>query len=131
MVAVAGLFPKFLKQVPRELQGEYLLKIKINPDKTQQVFTNLPLFATISSNRITLDAGASRSVERVIQVTQKGTNVYLVSFADQSSWIITPAGSPDQLVVLEPTKTNSKSATMLVISRDLTNDFPSKKPSVP
>lgn len=129
--AVAGLFPIFLKQVPRELHGDYFLLLRVSPDRTKQVFTNPPPFATIGSNQIALASGTVRAVERVMRVTQKGTNVYLFSFADESSWTITTAGSPDRLVVLEPNNTNSRSATMLVISRDLTNDFPSKTPSVP
>jgi len=128
---LAGLFPKFLKQVPRELEGEYRLLLKMNPDKTKEVFTNTPPFAKVFSNRVALAAGAIRTVERVMRVTQKGTNVYVFSFEDKSSWMVTQAGSPDRLVVLEPSKTNSKSATMLVISRKPNNDVPISMPSLP
>jgi hypothetical protein len=130
VAALAGLFPKFLRQVPGELEGEYFLLLKMNPDKTKEVFTNIPPFATFFSNRVALAAGEIRPVARVMRVAQKGTNVYVFSFEDRSSWMITQAGVPDRLVVLESSKTNSKSATMFVISRIQTNQFPISMPSV-
>ncbi len=83
--ALAGLIPKFLKQIPRELHGGYFLLLQMNPDQTKHVFTNPPPFATIASNQIALAAGDIKSVKRLMQVTQKGTNVYLISFQDESS----------------------------------------------
>ena len=139
--ALAGLLPfKFLKQLPRGLQGDYFLLLKAALDKAKptstnappfEVFTNALPFATFFSNRVVTAAGATRPIKRVIQVTEKGTNVYMVSFQDKSSWIITQADLPDKWVVLEPTKTNARTATTFVISRNPTNDIPTNKPAVP
>jgi hypothetical protein len=54
LVAQAGILPEFLKQVPEELRGEYLLLIRMNPDKTHEEFTNATPFVTIFSNRVVL-----------------------------------------------------------------------------
>jgi len=131
VVALAGLFPKFLKEVPQELQGNYALLVKTNPDKTKEILTNAPPFVTFFSNRIAFAAGGTRSVERVMRITQKGTNVYVVSFENKSSWMITEAGSPDRLVVLESSKTNSKSATTLVIRREPSKRDQTNTPPIP
>lgn len=40
VAAGAALFPKLMRQVPVELRGEYLLLLKMNPDRTQEQFTN-------------------------------------------------------------------------------------------
>jgi len=120
VAALAGLFPKLLKEVPGELHGKYVLLVKMNPDKTKEIFTNRPPFVTVFSNQITFAAGTTQSVERVMRIARKGTNVYVLHFEDQSSWIVTRGASSDRLVVLEPTRTNSRRATTLVIRRELT-----------
>jgi hypothetical protein len=123
MAAQAGLLPKILKQVPAELQGEYVLLTKyvllpkMNPEKTQEGFTNPPPFATILSNTVVLASGTVRPVESVIHVSQKGTNVHLVSFGGKASWLISPGPSPSTLLVLEPIPDKPKQATVFVIGR--------------
>ena len=120
LAARGGLFsfiPKPMKQVPEELRGDYVLLLKRNPDKTQEQFTNAPPFATILSNRVVLAQGQVRLVDSLLRVREKGTNVYLMSFEDQSTWLITPTTSPPGLVVLAPVKgRDAKQTTIFVIS---------------
>ena len=86
VAAQAGLFPKLMKQAPQELQSEYVLLARMEPGRTNEVFTNPPPFATIYSNRVVLADGTVRTIEGVIRVRQKGTNVYMVSFEGEASW---------------------------------------------
>lgn len=117
--ARAGLFPKIMKQMPKELQGEYVLLGRINPDKSHEEFTTNALpFATVLSNRVVLADRVVKAIEAVIRVRQKGTNVHLVSFEGKESWVLVPGHSASQLVVLQPDKNNPKAApTFLVIGR--------------
>ncbi len=116
----AGLFsflPKPMLQVPPELRGDYLLRLKMNPDNTRQQFTNAPPFATIFSNQVVFAEGQVRKVESLLRVRQKGTNVYIVSFKDESSWVITPTTSPAGLVVIEPKAQGAKESTIFFLER--------------
>ncbi len=117
--AVAGLFPKLMKQMPQELQGEYVLLARVNPDKSHEDFTTNALpFATVLSNRVVLADGGVRLIESVARVTSKGTNVHLVSFEGKGSWIIAPAGPRKQFAVLQSTNDKPKAPpTMLLLSR--------------
>ncbi len=118
LAAQAGLFsfiPKPMLQIPPELQGDYLLRLRVNPDNTRQQFTNAPPFATIFSNRVVFAEGQVRILDSLLRVRQKGTNVYMVSFKDKSSWLITPATFPPGLIVLEPKGQDSKHATIFFI----------------
>ncbi len=117
--AHAGLFPKIMKQMPKELQGEYLLLARVNPDKSHEEFTTNALpFATVLSNRVVLADGGVRLIEAVARVTSKGTNVHLVSFEGKGSWIIAPAGPRKQFAVLQSTNDKPKAPpTMLLLSR--------------
>jgi hypothetical protein len=108
---------KSVRQIPEELRGDYLLSLRVNPDKTRDLYTNPPPFVTIFSNRVVSAEGQVRIVEGLIRVRQKGTNVYMVSFKDKSSWLITPNTSPLGLVVLEPKEKDPKQATIFFIER--------------
>ncbi len=149
LIAQAGPFsflPKLMKHFPEVLRGEYRLFVRMNPDNTKEQFTNAPPFATILSDRVVLTNGQSRLVEGVIRLRQKGTNVYMVSFQDKSSWIITQAPASPSLVILEPKGKDSSDATMFIVCPNSaggsvtnvprpepddakhTNDFPRKGP---
>jgi hypothetical protein len=116
-VAGAALFPKLLKQIPFELQDEYVLLTRMEPDKTQEPFTNAQPFAILFSNRVVRADGTVRPVTGVIRVSQKGTNVYMISFEDKSSWLITPGDTKSNLVILEPKPQDRTKATIFVVAR--------------
>ncbi len=128
--AHAGLFPKIMKQMPKELQGDYVLLGRMNPDKSHEEFTTNALpFATILSNRVILADGVVRPIEGVIRVRQKGTNVHLVSFEGKDSWIIVPGQSSTQLVVLQPDNSTPKGPpTFFVIGRKPAAGLPTNAP---
>ena len=132
--AQAGLFPKIMKQAPPELQSQYFLLARMEPGRTNEVFTNPPPFATIYSNRVVLADGAVRNIEGVIRVRQKGTNVYMVSFEGEASWAVVQC-DPVKLVVMEHREKGSKRATGLVMSRkpvaEAQTDAPPAKPQDP
>lgn len=117
--AQAGLFPKIMNQMPNELQGDYVLLARVNPDKSHEEFTTNALpFATVISNRVVQANGAIRLIESVIRVTKKGTNIQLVSFEGKGSWILVPSGSFSEFAVLESGNDEPKTRpTMLVLRR--------------
>ena len=113
----AGLFPKLMRHVPKDLWGDYSLLLKMDPEGTKQIFTNSPPFATVFSNRVVTASGLVRAVNGVIKVSQKGTNVFMLSFEGKGSWMMTPAGTVSTWVLLEPKEDNSKKATTFVVER--------------
>jgi hypothetical protein len=125
--AQAGLFPKLMKQAPQELQSEYFLLARMEPDRPHEVFKNPPPFATILSNRVVLADGAVRIIEGVIRVRQKGTNVYMVSFEGEASWAVVQC-DPFKLVVLERNEKGRKRPTGLVLSRKPTVEAQTNAP---
>ncbi len=116
--APAAFFPKIMKALPEEFHGEYVLVARVKSDKTTEEFkTNAPPFATVLSNRVVLAEGTVRTIEAVVRVKQKGTNVHLVSFQGKSSWIILPGDSPSELLVLQPDENKPKRASTLLMLR--------------
>jgi hypothetical protein len=116
-----GLLPKMMKEVPKELRGDYVLVARVTLGKSNLEFiTNTPPFATVFSNRVVLAGGVARPVETVVRLKQKGTNVHLVSFEGKASWILVPGRSPSEFVLMqnegEPKGTNPP---MLFIRRVL------------
>ena len=112
-----GLFPRLMRQVPKDMWGDYSLLLKMDPEGTRQIFTNSPLFATIFSNRVITASGLIRAVNGVIKVSQKGTNVFMLSFEGKGSWMMTPAGTATRWVVLEPKDDHTRKATTFVVER--------------
>jgi hypothetical protein len=107
--ARASFFPRFEKEIPVKLCGEFGL-LGVITDGIPKVFGGVPQpYAMIETKRAVLVSGEVIIVETVIKVEKKGKTFYLVAFKSSSlSWIVTAGDTLSVVQSDEKDKSRSK-----------------------